>query len=604
MFTVWAPKAKTMAVAIDSAIHPMEGADNGWWSAEVENAGPGTEYKLVLDGEPLPDPRSAFQPHGPNGPSCIVDHSSFEWSDCRWQARPLSSAIVYELHLGAFTPRGTFLSAIEKLDYLVTLGITHVELMPVCEFSGNWGWGYDGVDLFAPHHSYGTPDDLKRLVDACHANGLAVLLDVVYNHLGPSGNYLARFGPYFTGAYHTPWGEAVNLDGVGSHEVRRFFADNALMWLRDYHMDGLRLDAVHAFVDRSAVNFLEFLSSEVQALRAQVGRYLVLIAESDLNNPLIVTSREARGFGMDAQWSDDFHHALHTIITGERNGYYSDFGSYADLKKALQHVFIYDGRYSESRDRIHGRPVVGLSGNHFLGYAQTHDQIGNRAQGERLSQLVSIGKQKVAAAIVLTAPFVPMLFQGEEYGASTPFQYFTHHEDPELARQVSEGRRREFEAFGWDPEDIPDPQDPATFQRSKLNWNEINVEPHASMLSWTRRLIGLRKRSRDLTDGSLDRVEFDYNEAAQWMVIRRGSIEVAINLADDRQALPMRNMPDRIIASEDDFSLRPGLIELPAESVAIIDSFSGADQRSPAAHRKVRAAEDQTLRASSAGRSA
>jgi maltooligosyltrehalose trehalohydrolase len=480
---------------------------------------------------------------------------------------------VYELHLGTFTPRGTFLSAIEKLDYLAELGITHLELMPVCEFSGNWGWGYDGVDLFAPHHSYGTPNDLKRLVDNCHSKGLAVLLDVVYNHLGPAGNYLARFGPYFTGEYKTPWGKAVNLDDTGSYEVRRFFADNARMWLRDYHMDGLRLDAVHALVDRSAVHFLEFLSSEVKVLQSQIGRHLVLIAESDLNSPIIVTSREARGFGMDAQWSDDFHHALYSVVTGERNGYYADFGSYADLKKALRHVFVYDGRYSAYRDRTHGRPVIGLSGNHFLGYAQNHDQIGNRAQGERLSQLVGLGKQKIALAIVFIAPFVPMLFQGEEYGASTPFQYFTHHEDPALGKQVSEGRRSEFEAFGWAHDDIPDPQDPATFERSKLKWSEAGSEPHASMLSWTRRLIALRHRSRDLTDGLLEAVDIDYDQTAHWIVIRRGSIEAAINLAGDRQAIPISRRPNHIMASEDGWSLRPGLIELPAESVAIIEQL-------------------------------
>jgi maltooligosyltrehalose trehalohydrolase len=562
-----------MAVRINGTDHPMKGSGNGWWSAEVENAGPGTEYKFALGGEAFPDPRSPYQPHGPHGPSCVVDHAAFDWSNCHWQARPLSSAIVYELHLGTFTPRGTFLSAIEKLDYLAELGVTHVELMPVCEFPGDWGWGYDGVDLFAPHHSYGTPTDLKRLVDACHSRGLAVLLDVVYNHLGPAGNYLARFGPYFTDEYNTPWGKAVNLDDAGSYEVRRFFADNARMWLRDYQMDGLRLDAVHALVDRSATHFLEFLSSEIQVLQSQIGRHLVLIAESDLNNPIIVTSREAHGFGMDAQWSDDFHHALHSIITGEHNGYYADFGSYADLKKALRHVFVYDGRYSAYRDRVHGRPVSGLSGKHFLGYAQNHDQVGNRAQGERLSRLVSLGKQKIALAIVFTAPFVPMLFQGEEYGASTPFQYFTHHDDQELGKQVSEGRRSEFEAFGWAPEDVPDPQDQATFERSKLKWSEIASEWHASVLSWTRRLIALRHRSRDLSDGLLKAVEVDYNEGAQWIVIRRGSIEVTINLAGDRQAVAISRRPNHILASEEGWSLRPGLIELPAESVAIIEQL-------------------------------
>ncbi len=332
--------------------------------------------------------------------------------------------------------------------------------MPVNEFSGDWGWGYDGVDLYAPHHSYGTPDDLKKLVDTCHGKGLAVLLDVVYNHFGPVGNYLSKFGPYFTDTYHTPWGSAVNLDQAGSHEVRKFFADNALMWLRDYHFDGLRLDAVHAYFDKSAIHFLEYLSSEVDALASQLGRHLVLIAESDLNDPRVVTSREMGGFGCDAQWSDDFHHALHSVITGERDGYYKDFGSFEQLAKAFKNAFVYDGIYAEDRGRIHGRTPVGLSGHHFLAYAQDHDQVGNRAQGDRLSQLVSVGRQKIAAALVLTSPFIPMLFEGEEFGASTPFQYFTHHEDVQLGQAVSEGRRSEFAAFGWDPKDVPDPQDP------------------------------------------------------------------------------------------------------------------------------------------------
>lgn len=548
----------------------MQPGNQGWWSADVENAGPGTEYQFKVNGEALPDPRSAYQPKGPHGPSCVVDHSAFSWTDCKWQARPLSSAVVYEMHIGTFTPQGTFLSAMEKLDYLVHLGITHIQMMPVGEFSGSWGWGYDGVDLFAPHHCYGTPNNLKRLVNACHAKGLAVFLDVVYNHLGPSGNYLSRFGPYFTDGYRTPWGEAVNLDDAGSDEVRRFLADNALMWLRDYHMDGLRLDAVHALVDKSAVHFLEFLSSEVKTLQAQIGRHLALIAETDLNSPILITSREARGFGLDAQWSDDFHHALHVLVTGENNGYYADFAPYTDLKKALRHTFVFDGRYSAFRERVHGRPVVGLSGNHFLCYAQNHDQVGNRARGERLSQLVSLGRQKIASAIVFTAPFIPMLFQGEEYGASTPFQYFTQHPDSELGKQVSEGRRSEFEAFGWLPKEVPDPQDPATLERSKLNWGEAHSEPHVSILNWTRRLIALRRRSQSLTDGAVSAVEVDFDIDAHWMVIRRGSIEVAINLSRDRQAITVRHQ-GHTIASEHGWSLGPGWIELPPESVGIIE---------------------------------
>src|SRR5579884_894463 len=570
-FEVWAPAANSVDVRIGDRSYPMQAAQCGWWRAAIDSAGPGTDYRFVVDGgNPVPDPRSPFQPCGVHGPSRVVDHTEFHWTDQLWQPKPLSSAIVYELHVGTFTPEGTFQSALACLDYLVELGVTHIELMPVNEFSGDWGWGYDGVDLYAPHHGYGTPDDLKQLVNACHSKGLAVLLDCVYNHFGPSGNYVPKFGPYFTTAYRTPWGSAVNLDHRGSHRARRFFADNALMWLRDYHFDGLRLDAVHAFHDQSAIHFLEFLSSEVDALASQLGRHLVLIAESDLNDPRIVRSREAGGYGMDAQWSDDFHHALHTVLTRERKGYYEDFGSLAQLAKALQRAFVYDGIYSPHRGRLHGRPVVGLPGHRFLGYSQNHDQIGNRAQGERLSQLVSLGRQKIAAALVLTSPFVPMLFQGEEFGASTPFQYFTHHDDPELARSVSEGRKSEFSAFGWKPEDVPDPQDPVTFQRSKLRWDEIHREPHAELFDWYKRLIALRRSTAALTDGRLEQVETRFDERAQWFVMKRGGIEVACNLSGDRLAIPVSRTSQVLMCSDRDFQRRPGLIELPADSVAIL----------------------------------
>ncbi len=439
----------------------MNSEQNGYWRCDCSGAGHGTDYAFVLDGgDPLPDPRSPWQPYGVHGRSRVLDHSRFQWSDAGWRPPVLSSAVIYELHIGTFTPEGTFDSAVGRLEYLKQLGITHVELMPVAEFSGAWGWGYDGADLFAPHHAYGGPDGLKRFVDACHAAGLAVLLDVVYNHLGPSGNYLSRFGPYFTTRYSTPWGPAVNLDGAGSSEVRRFFCDNALMWLRDYHFDGLRIDAIHAFVDHSAVPFLEQLAGEVKRLQAHLGRSLVLIAESDLNDPRVVTPTEAGGYGIDAQWSDDFHHALHSVLTGERAGYYQDFGTLGDVARALENAFVFDGRHSLYRGRPHGRKPEGLPGWRFLGYLQTHDQVGNRAQGERSSRLMNVGRLKIGAAIVLCAPFIPMLFQGEEFGADTPFQYFTNHEEPELARAVSEGRRKEFAAFGWKVADIPDPQDP------------------------------------------------------------------------------------------------------------------------------------------------
>jgi len=553
-FSVWAPKVKSVALAFGGSDHAMERANNGCWELEVAEAGPGSEYGFRLDGgEPLPDPRSPYQPYGVHGLSRVVDHSSFRWSDAAWQAKPLASGVLYELHIGTFTEKGTFLSTIERLDYLAELGITHVEIMPVNEFSGDWGWGYDGADLYAPHHCYGTPDDFKTLINACHGKGLAVILDVVYNHLGPTGNYLPQFGPYFTDQYSTPWGSAVNLDSKGSDDARRFFIDNALMWLRDYHIDGLRLDAIHAFQDDSAVHFLEQLSLEVEELSAHLGRYLFLIAESDLNDPRVIRSRDAHGFGMDAQWSDDFHHALFSLMTGQMDGYMADFGSFQDLATALNEGFVYSGDHSGYRGRRHGRRVFGLSGRHFVVFCENHDQVGNRAKGERIGQLVSPGMQRIAAALMMLSPFVPMLFMGEEFRASTPFQYFTHHEDPELGRQVSEGRRKEFSAFGWDPKEVPDPQDPKTFERSKIKWAEIGCGEHAEMLAWYKELIALRKNEPALTNGRMEEVETRCDEIARWFVMSRGPIDVVCNFSQSAQEIPTKS----------------GIVKLPGESVKI-----------------------------------
>jgi maltooligosyltrehalose trehalohydrolase len=574
-FRVWAPKAKRVDVDVGGERYPMSAAENGWWSAESALVEPGTDYAFVLDGgAPLPDPRSPWQPHGIHGASRTIDHGAFPWTERDWRARPLSAAAFYELHIGTFTPDGTFKAAIEKLDHLVRLGITHVELMPVAEFSGSRGWGYDGVYLYAPHHAYGEPDDLKRLIDACHARGLAIVLDVVYNHLGPAGNYLDRFGPYFTHHYATPWGAAVNFDGPFSDEVRRFFCDNALMWLRDYHFDGLRLDAVHAIIDTSATHFLEQLACEVTDLEAQIGRHLQLIAESNLNDPRIVRPQELGGYGIDAQWSDDFHHALHCVLTGERDGYYVDFGSLADLAKALQRVFVNDGRYSPFRKRRHGKPPAGLSGHRFFGYLQTHDQIGNRAKGERSSHLMGLGRLKVGAALVLTGPFVPLLFQGEDWGASSPFFYFTDHQDPELARAVTEGRRREFAAFGWRPQDVPDPQARGTFARSKLNWSELDNEPHTGLAAWCRRLIQLRREIPVLSDGRLERVRITFDENAKWFVVRRGPVVVACNLSGIAQGVPvvLDHDAELLLASESNVQFTHDAVALPADSVAILFS--------------------------------
>jgi maltooligosyltrehalose trehalohydrolase len=571
-FRVWAPRVERMGVVVDGARHEMESQPRGWWIASVEQAGPGSRYGYLPDDEekPLPDPQSAWQPEGVHGLSALIDHSAFRWHDAEWRPRTLASSVIYELHLGTFTPEGTLDGAIGRLDYLAELGITHVELMPLAAAEGERGWGYDGVALFAPLAAYGGPEALKRFVDAAHARGLAVLIDVVYNHFGPSGNYTGRFGPYITELHMTPWGGAVNFEDAGSAEVREFFIANALMWLRDYHMDGLRVDAVHAFVDRSATHFLRQMEEEVRALGNHTGKHYVVIAESDLNNPRLVQAREAGGYGLDAQWSDDFHHALWTVLTGERSGYYEDFGSMAELAKALKEVFVYQGQYSPYRRRNHGRPVGSLPADRFLGYIQNHDQVGNRAQGERLSHLVGMGRAKLAAALVLLGPFVPMLFQGEEFAASAPFQYFTQFEDKELGRLVSEGRRREFVGFGWAPEQVPDPQDEATFLRSKLNWEEIAEGEHAEMLDWYRRLIALRRSESALTCGMLERESVIFSEEQKWLRMRRGTIEVAVNAGSSAIKLPIVRCAEVLMSSAKESCLDGDGLRLPPGSVAVL----------------------------------
>ena len=412
---VWAPFATSLELITEGERSPMT-RSGAWWAAPVELP-PGTDYSFSVNGgKHVPDPRSQWQPQGVHGPSRVVDHSSFVWTDQQWQPKPLPSAVIYELHTGTFTPEGTFDAIAGKLDHLLELGVTHIELMPVAEFSGDWGWGYDGVDLYAPHHVYGDPDSLKRLVNACHNRGLAVLLDVVYNHFGPSGNYLNQFGPYTTDRHHTPWGAAVNLDGPESVEVRRYFIDNALMWLRDYHFDGLRLDAVHSLIDNSAYHLLEQLGDEVRALERQLQRYLAVIAESDLNDPRIVRPTVLGGYGIDAQWSDDFHHSLHSVLTGEISGYYVDFGQLSDFAKAIQHAFVYDGCYSTHRRRRHGRAPEGIPAHRFVVSAQNHDQVGNRAAGDRMSHLVNPARQKIAAADDATVSVCADVVPGRRMG--------------------------------------------------------------------------------------------------------------------------------------------------------------------------------------------
>lgn len=579
----------------DPRRYPMTPASGGWHvfrdsepdAPSIDSFGAeGLDYGFSLDGSPpVPDPRSARQPWGVHGPSRRVDHREFAWSDGGWSGLHLPSTVLYEMHLGTFTPRGTFDAAIERLDHLVGLGVDAVELMPVAAFPGRRGWGYDGVGLWAVQEGYGGPNGLKRFVDQCHLRGIGVVLDVVYNHLGPSGNYLDRFGPYFTDRYRTPWGRAVNFDGQGSGEVRAFVVDNARMWLRDYHLDGLRIDAVHAIFDTSALHLLEELATSVDALERSLGRPLWLVAESDLNDPRLLWSRENGGYGLDAQWSDDFHHALHAVLTGEHVGYYGDFGGLADLAGVLRNGWFYDGLYSDFRGRRHGRPLGDLDGSHLIGYLQNHDQAGNRPCGERISHLVGIELARVGAAFSLTAPFVPLLFQGEEWAATSPFLYFTDHFEAELGREVERGRRREFAEFGWRSQDAPDPQDPDTFGRSRLRWDEAEQEPHASFLLWIRDLIRLRREHPDLLDGCLDRVRVRFDETERWLAMRRGGIVTLGNFSGRKVRVPIPGDDDddgdwagrgtelRIrLASHPEAGVEPGGgVILPARSAVVLE---------------------------------
>ncbi len=473
---------------------PMRSHEHGYYTALVNDIGPHALYYYVIDGKKeRPDPASRAQPQGVHGPSMVVDPSSFSWTDGAWTGRTLQDFIIYELHIGTFTKTGTFDAVISYLRYLRDeVGVTAIEIMPVGEFPGCRNWGYDGTYLFAPQSSYGGPDGLKRLINACHEVGLAVVLDVVYNHLGPEGNYLADFGPYFTDRYRTPWGDALNYDGPQSDAVRDYIVGNALYWVTEYHIDALRLDAIHGIYDFSATHILQEIATAVHRQGLHLGRHTVLIAESDLNDARVIGSPTEGGYGVDAQWNDDFHHALRVALTQERHGYYADFRGLPDLEKALQSGFVYSGQYSAYRQRRHGSVSEQCSANQFVIFAENHDQIGNRAIGDRLSIQVSFEALKGALALVLLSPNIPLLFMGQEYGETNPFQYFTNHSDPELVTAVKAGRRREFVSFGWKEEDIPDPDDPATFERSQLSHAALTPQ-QAAMLQWVSALIQLRK---------------------------------------------------------------------------------------------------------------
>jgi len=570
-FAVWAPKPETVRLDVDGSTYPMTPGRDGWWRTAVD-AAPDARYGYLLDDDTkvLPDPRAPRQPGGVHERSQLWEPAAQAWTDDDWSGRSVQGAVIYELHIGTFTPAGTFDSAIEKLDRLVDLGVDFVEVMPVNAFSGTHGWGYDGVLWYAVHEPYGGPDGLIRFVDACHRRGLGVLVDAVFNHLGPSGNYLPRFGPYLSSASN-PWGEGINIADADSDEVRRYIIDCALRWMRDFHADGLRLDAVHALVDTTAIDILEELSAETDSLAEQLGRPLSLIAESDLNDQRTITSRRDGGYGMTAQWDDDIHHAIHTAVSGERQGYYADFGSLATLAKTLRNGFFHAGTYSSFRRRRHGRPLdtSKIPATRLVAYTCTHDQVGNRALGDRPSQNLTYGQLAVKAALVLGSPYTAMLFMGEEWGASTPFQFFSSHPEPELARATAEGRKKEFSDHGWDADDIPDPQDPQTFQRSKLDWSELDTGEHARLLRVYRDLIALRRSETDLADPWLEHLIVDYDEQARWIVLRRGRLAVACNLGAEPVAVPVTG--ELVLCSESP-SISDESTELGSHSFAIVRS--------------------------------
>jgi maltooligosyltrehalose trehalohydrolase len=575
---VWAPTAQRVDVLLGDERVPMVLAGDEW-TVEVD-AADGTPYSFSLDGgPPRPDPRGLRLPEGPHGPSALYDPAGFAWTDQQWRGAPLEGAVLYELHVGTFTPHGTLDAAAERLGHLVDLGVTVVELMPLAPFPGRHGWGYDGVAPFAVHEPYGGPEALQRFVDAAHGLGLGVCLDVVHNHLGPDGNYLPEFGPYLTDAHHTPWGQALNLDAPGSDGVRRWVVDNVLQWLRDFHLDGLRLDAVHELHDDRAVHVLEEMSRAVDAFGAESGRAVWLVAESDRNDVRTVTPRgdgdAVGGLGLHGQWADDVHHALHVALTGETQGYYADFADPAALAKVLRSPFFHDGSYSSFRGRAHGRPVdaATVPGWRFVASLQTHDQVGNRAVGERLSMLADPGLLAAGAAILLTAPWTPMLFMGEEWGARTPWLYFTDHQDPDLAEAVRRGRRAEFGSHGWAAEDVPDPQDPATVTRSTLDWSEPEQEGHTRLLRWYRDLIAARRTHPDLGSGDLSRVAADWDASTRRLVVQRGDHLVLANLGDDAWE---HAASGRVLLSwEDGVKVDAGRVVVPPRSAVIVARADG-----------------------------
>lgn len=569
-FEVWAPQPESVALYLDGAVLPMRSTGAGWW-AITSPAAPGARYGFLLDDDPtvLPDPRSPRQPDGVHEPSAVYDPRSFAWTDDAWTGRQLAGAVLYELHVGTFTTAGTFDAALGRLDHLVDLGVTHVEIMPVNAFNGVHNWGYDGVLWYAVQESYGGPAGLQRFVDGCHRAGLAVVLDAVYNHLGPSGNYLDRFGPYTLAAAANPWGPTINLDGPGSDTVRRYILDNALRWFDEFHIDGLRLDAVHALIDSRGVHILEQLAIETDTLSAHLGRPLSLIAESDLNDPRLITPRAAGGYGLTGQWVDDVHHAIHAAVSGERQGYYGDFGALNTLATVLTHGFFHAGTYSSFRGRVHGRQldVDTVPGSALVAYTTTHDQVGNRAIGDRPAAYLSPGQLAIKAALVFFSAYTPMIFMGEEWGTTTPFQFFTSHPEPELGTATANGRRAEFAEHGWATEDVPDPQDPETFSRSHLDWTQLQDEPHQRILDCYREMLALRRARSEITDPQLRSVRVAHDESS-WIAVERGPLTLVCNLTADPLTVPYTGAP--VVFWDEPGTADDGTV-VPAHSFAILD---------------------------------
>lgn len=583
-YAVWAPEVDLVEVHLGAEgveVKAMERGADGWWRLQVsrEDVGDGRYAFSVDGGDPRPDPRSLSQPDGVHAASALVDLADHEWQDEGWSGVPLEGSAIYELHVGTFTDEGTLDGAIERLDELADLGVSTLELMPVVAFPGEAGWGYDGVSLYAVHEAYGGAAALQRFVEAAHQRGLAVYLDVVYNHFGPSGNYLAQFAPYFTSAHHTPWGEAVNLSDASSDEVRRFVLDNVAMWLRDFHLDGLRLDAVHELHDHRALHILEEMAQLSDEISTESGVPRTLIAESDRNDPATVAPRRdggAGGLGLHGQWADDVHHALHVTLTGETQGYYADFADPAALVKVLGHSpFLHDGTMSTFRGQQHGRPVDPevTPGWRFVASLQTHDQVGNRALGDRLCHLTSDGLSAIGAVLLLTSPYTPMLFMGEEWAASTKWQYFTAHEEEWLAQSIRDGRNAEFAAHGWS-ETVPDPQDEQTVLDSRLNWSEREEPQHARMVQWYQLLLRLRRSVPALRDTPLGESSVSVDSETSLWWVRRGDVSVIANFSEEPRtaSLPSDVSGRHTLAAWDEAALDGEEVHLGGHDVIVLGS--------------------------------